>query len=319
MNSLREFFNNHRALFYAMSMAASWAWGTSLVVGMEIVQTRGAIPFIIWATANSLAIPLFGLLARKLKGFYEIVNSKAVTVFTTCVQVFCIWIQMNAIYQYLGIAGVSDLWCKVIPIIVASVFLILLFKNGLIKAIVTDNPIWYGVYGLMLILVVLAFVTNAPTHNIVTLNSTGDISWALYTAIVLFSGPIMGIPFWQYFDRCKQDGQLKAFNVAGLLFGAYTILIFVLAHFSLEGTAMIWILVACIFLVAISSINSAVVAMQRLAGYKVGFGISACAIAGWQIVIPMGVMGLWLTMGTARVYVSIICIVLALIWSHRKK
>ena len=45
--------------FYAMSLAASWAWGTSLVVGMETVQTKGLIPFLIWAIANSLAIPLF--------------------------------------------------------------------------------------------------------------------------------------------------------------------------------------------------------------------------------------------------------------------
>ena len=43
--------------FYAMSLAASWAWGTSLVVGMETVQTKGFIPFLIWAIANSLAIP----------------------------------------------------------------------------------------------------------------------------------------------------------------------------------------------------------------------------------------------------------------------
>ena len=299
-------------------MAASWAWGTSLVVGMEIVQTRGTVPFVIWATANSLAIPVFGLLARRLKNFYEVVNSKPVMVFTTCVQVFCIWIQMNAIYQYLGIAGVSDFWCKAVPIIVAGLFLIILYKDGLLKAIATDNPIWYGVYGLLVVLVILAFTLNVPTHNIVSVNSSSDIGWALYTAVVLFSGPIMGIPFWQYFDRCKADGKLEAFNWAGVFFALYTVLIYILAHFSFEHSMMIWILVACIFLVAISSINSAVVAMQKLAGYKVGFGISACAIAGWQIVIPLGVMGLWLTMGTARIYVSIICIIVALAWSYKQ-
>lgn len=51
--------NDGSAFFYAMSLAASWAWGTSLVVGMQIIQEKGIIPFLIWAVANSLALPLF--------------------------------------------------------------------------------------------------------------------------------------------------------------------------------------------------------------------------------------------------------------------
>ena len=52
---MKGLLKRNTTLFYAMSLAATWAWGTSLVVGMETVQTKGWIPFIIWAVANSLA------------------------------------------------------------------------------------------------------------------------------------------------------------------------------------------------------------------------------------------------------------------------
>ena len=55
---MKKILKKNSTLFYAMSLAASWAWGTSLVVGMETIQTKGLIPFMIWAIANSLAIPL---------------------------------------------------------------------------------------------------------------------------------------------------------------------------------------------------------------------------------------------------------------------
>lgn len=88
-----------KGFHYGMSLAANWAWGTSLIVGMELVQTKGVIPFAIWAVANSMALPLFGFLAYRIKYLERIITSKPVTAFTTIVLVFCIWIQMNAIYQ----------------------------------------------------------------------------------------------------------------------------------------------------------------------------------------------------------------------------
>lgn len=50
-----------------VSAASSWAWGTSLVVGMEIAQTKGLGAWAIWATANTAALAIFGLLAPRIK------------------------------------------------------------------------------------------------------------------------------------------------------------------------------------------------------------------------------------------------------------
>ena len=45
-----------------VSAAASWAWGTSLIVGMEIAQTKGLAAWGIWVTANAATLAVFGVL-----------------------------------------------------------------------------------------------------------------------------------------------------------------------------------------------------------------------------------------------------------------
>ena len=128
---MKEIFKKNSTLFYAMSLAASWAWGTSLVVGMETMQTKGVIPFIIWAIANSLAIPLFGFIAYRIPNLEKVVNSKIVMIFTTIVSVFCLWIQLNAIYQYLcNLSFMTEITSKIASIIIMVLMTINLLSLG---------------------------------------------------------------------------------------------------------------------------------------------------------------------------------------------
>lgn len=315
----KNFFARHMILFYAMSMAASWAWGTSLVTGMQIVQTRGLVPYIIWAVANSLSLPLFGFIAFKLPKLNDILKTKPVLLFTTAVQCFCLWIQMNAIYEILikyNIAGQTV--AKATSIGIAVLFLFALFKNGLMRNVSTDQPIWTICYIGMIAIAIIGFASGTGFQNIPMVNSNGDISWALYTCIVLFSGPLMDIQNWQLARKVYAEKRMASYYLAGVLFAIYMVLVAVLGMLQFNR-AMDIIMVLVIICVATSTINNAIVGVQEIAGRKVGFGIGALCIASWQIVIPMGVMGLWLTMGTARIYVSIVCIVVGFIWHHIEK
>ena len=47
-------FNNDPLTYYAMSIAATWAGVGSLMMGIEMAQKHGLLPFLLW----SLAIPL---------------------------------------------------------------------------------------------------------------------------------------------------------------------------------------------------------------------------------------------------------------------
>lgn len=317
MNSIKQFFKNHMLFYYAMSMAASWAWGTSLIVGMQITQERGTIPFIIWAIANSLSLPLFGAIAFRIKRLDDIIKTKPVLLFTTAVQCFCLWIQMNAIYEILTkyhIAG--DIAAKGIAIAIATFFLFGLYNNGLMRNVSTDQPIWLICYIGMVAIAIIGFASGSGFQSIPLLNSNEDIHWALYTCIVLFSGPLMDIQNWQLARKVYAEKRMKSYGLAGILFALYMVLVYVLAYLNFNR-AMDIIMVLVIICVATSTINNAIVGVQEIAGKKVGFGIAALCIVSWQIVIPMGVMGLWLTMGTARIYVSIACIAAAMIWAYK--
>lgn len=316
---IKEFFQRHIVLFYAMSMAASWAWGTSLVVGMQIAQDRGILPYVIWAVANSLSLPLFGWLAFKIKNLDRIMKTKPILLFTTAVQCFCLWIQMNAIYEILikyNIAG--DLVAKGVAIAIAVFFLFGLYKNGLMRNVSTDQPIWSACYIGMVAIAIIGFASGSGFKSLPIVNSNEDISWALYTCIVLFSGPFMDIQNWQLARKVYAEKKMNSYYLAGFLFAIYMVLVYVLAYLNFNR-AMDIIMVLVIVCVATSTINNAIVGVQEIAGRKVGFCIAGICIAAWQIVIPMGVMGLWLTMGTARIYVSIACIAAGLILHHIEK
>lgn len=310
---MKENLKKNSTFFYAMSLAASWAWGTSLVVGMETVQTKGLIPFLIWAIANSLAIPLFGFIAYRIPNLEKVVNSKIVMIFTTIVSVFCLWIQLNAIYQYLcNLSFMAQIIAKIIAISVMLIMTIALYKDGLVKSIFLDNPLWWGCYALLLVLVVIGFATNVETHTIVKYNDKSQIIWALNSCLILFSGPIMCIQNWQMAEKLKAENKMKAHYLAGALFAVYMAFVGVLANFKFTGIMNI-ILIVVVLCVALSTADAAIVGIQKIANKKWGTVISLATIASWNWVIPMGVMGLWTTMGNMRKYVAAICIVAAMI------
>ena len=308
---MKENLKKRSTFMYAMSLAASWAWGTSLVVGMQTVQSKGLIPFLIWAIANSLAIPLFGFIAYRIPNLEKVVNSKVVMIFTTIVSVFCLWIQLNAIYQYLcNLEFMTELVAKIIAMSVILIMTVALYKDGLVKSIFLDNPLWSLCYVLLLILVILGFATNVERHTIVNFTDKSQISWALNSCLILFSGPVMCIQNWQMAEKLKSENKMKAHYLAGVLFAIYMAFVGVLANFKFTGIMNV-ILILIVLCVALSTADAAIVGIQKIANKKWGTAISLLAIASWNWVIPMGVMGLWTTMGNMRKYVAAICIIVA--------
>jgi hypothetical protein len=48
-----------------VSFAATCTWAVSVLVGMALLQQQGIIPFFVWFSANTAAIPIFGFVSRK--------------------------------------------------------------------------------------------------------------------------------------------------------------------------------------------------------------------------------------------------------------
>lgn len=308
----------NKTILYAMSLAASWAWGVSLVVGMQTIQTKGIIPFSIWAIANSMALPLFGLIAFRIKRLKDVISTKLVCLINTIIMIFCLWIQMNAIYQYVcTLPHTNETFVRIITIVIALIMAVILFRDGLVKSIYTDNILWYICYGVLIILFIVACATKVECYDITLVSNEKEIRWALKSCLILFSGPIMNIQNWQMADKLNKEKKMKAHYLAGVLFAVYMIFVSMLAQFKFSGLMNIF-LVIIVLCVALSTMDSAIVAMQKIAGKKVGLGIALITIASWVFVIPMGVMDLWTTIGNARYIAAIVCIIAAYIWNFNK-
>ena len=204
----------------------------------------------------------------------------------------------------------TELVAKIIAMAVILIMTVALYKDGLVKSIFLDNPLWSLCYVLLLILVILGFATNVERHAIVNFNDKSQISWALNSCLILFSGPVMCIQNWQMAEKLKSENKMKAHYLAGVLFAIYMAFVGVLANFKFTGIMNI-ILILVVLCVALSTADAAIVGIQKIANKKWGTAISLLAIASWNWVIPMGVMGLWTTMGNMRKYVAAVCIIVA--------
>ena len=186
-----------------------------------------------------------------------------------------------------------------------------LYKDGLIKSIFIDNPLWALCYILLLILLICGLVFNVNKFNIVGLVDKKEISWALNSCIILFSGPIMCIQNWQMAEKLKEENKMKSHYIAGGLFAIYMAFVGILGYFQFNGIMNI-ILVFVVLTVALSTADAAIVGLQKIAGKKIGMIIALIAVAVWNFVSDMGVMGLWTTMGNMRKYIAAACIIIAI-------
>lgn len=309
-----------KGFHYGMSLAANWAWGTSLIVGMELVQTKGVIPFAIWAVANSMALPLFGFLAYRIKYLERIITSKPVTAFTTIVLVFCIWIQMNAIYQQ-TLVLTDNRWENYLRIGIIIFFLLLiivLHNNGVIRSIIMNNPLWFVCYILLLIVALYGVITSQNVYELSVVSNAEDIRWAVNSCFILFSGPLMSIPNWQAASIMKKENVMYQHYVAGGLFAIYMVFVGILAAFRFDGFMKAF-LCFIVMIVALTTADGAIAGMKEIGGQKIGTVLAVISVIFWPCVLPAGVMGLWTTMGNMRIFVAGVCIVTAVLYAAKKK
>jgi hypothetical protein len=125
-----------------------------------------------------------------------------------------------------------------------------------------------------------------------------------------------------YNDR-NEDGTKKvriqhAFISGGLLFGAYLTFTFLLAWTNFNPALNI-IKAFLIMLVAVSTISSFLYSIYITFGRKLGLVVNVAAIALWQLLIPMGVLGVWTLMASIRIYIVIGAILFATGWHLAEK
>ena len=295
-------YRNLSSLQMAITIAASWAWGVSIVVGMQVFKDKGIVAFAIWAAANSITLMVFGYLssmvckdAIKLADVLPEKLAKPYVLVTYLIQFFSMLVNMTAIKLACSMLGYGGYWWLAISALVfAGVFV------GGFSHVSKGNVVKFIMW---MVLLVIAIIVSGDEPVIVP-SDLGDITWALYGAMILLCAPILDQQMWQRRASFKTIGVMP-FAMASVLFGAYMTLVALTAAMGYAGFLVAFI----IFLVAGSTLASAVSAVSsfhkeiKTARISMFFAFSAAAAS---MVLSLSVLQVWVIYGSLRIPFALI-------------
>jgi len=312
LNNSKNYFEEllPRPVFLGVSMAASWAWGVSIVLTMQFLLTKGEIPFLFWALANSITIPVFGYVAYKLKNLQAQLNNIIIKYSMIIIQLFSLWVQIQAIYQISLEIGINEIGAKVLGMGAGIFFVILVLKKGLKMSMFTDQIQWIITIGAGIILMFLGLKSGTPANLPLGLEPE-HMRWAWLGSLILLSGPFVDLQQWQRARVVFKEKEYSSFLWGGIAFALYMFLCFVAFQFVVTKVMYMFILVITL-MVSTSTMDSAAVALHELKGPKFGAVVGLVAVLGWPLFTSLGVMGLWATYGIGRMYIVATMLVIAI-------
>lgn len=312
------------SLYYSMSIAATWAGVGSLIVGIQMAQDYGIIPFLLWALGNTLACIVFGIFAPTIPKLRDVFRSKPMHFIVGSMCIFQIWLNMNGIQTIFRDTPLTGTFGMVLAYAVAIFFIFLLIRFGMIRNVLTDNASWISVYAVAFVLTIAAIIYSHGNMNILPLG-LDQIPAGIEKCLLLLPGAFLYPYFFEILDYNdhNEDGTRKidvrwAFINGGLLFGAYLIFTFLLAWTNF-GPVLNIVKAFLITLVAVSTISSFLYSVYITFGRTLGIFINIATVATWQMLIPMGVLGVWTLMSSIRIFIVLGAILFALAWNFVEK
>lgn len=299
-------------LYLGTSIAISWAWGTSLILGMQIAQTKGVGAFLLWAAANCLTLVLFGQLYKRGIVTEKILDKPGIRPAMLVIQCFCLLIQMKVLYDVLLPFCSNQLVAQGITSMVGILFVLAMFRKGLSTSVFTDN--FQGALTVIALVGMLGACLYEAVPGVPLPSSDGDaMLWASWSGCILLSGIITDLQHWQ---RAKLDTHRYAFETAAGLFAFYLSLVFLLSTFQLNALAQGLLLVAVLG-VTTSTIDSIAVALHTMAGKVIGTAVGVVLCITWSLFVSVGLLSLWSYAGIFRVALAVVILSLG-IYSYRR-
>lgn len=281
-----------------ISIAASWAWGVSIVVGIQVFQGKGLTAFLIWAAANSLALVLCGYAMSKVPvsvlRLPEIIPGRLKVVYdvlTMLIQFFSLLVNIVAIKTAFGMLQIGGLWWL---LLCGTIFLAVLARG--FDVTVRNNLLFFGLWITLLVIAVLSRIGDS---FVVAVSSPRQIQWGLYGALILFCAPILDQQMWQHRAACR--GNVKPFCLASGLFGVYMALVALVAALGASTNLLVALV---ILMVAGTTLVSALSAISTFFGRFVTARVSMFgmfALAAACAIFNVTVLQWWTAYGTLRI------------------
>lgn len=291
---------NRTTFKVGMSSAASWAWGTSLIMGQQIAQQKGPEAFWIWAIANSLTLAIFLWLHNHDFIKPEIYRSKLIKAIAIVIQLFCLVVQLNFINQILNSLIDDSTLCYAITFATGAFFVLAMYTRGLKASIFTDVAQWSIALVTICIILAVGITQDVPRFEFAVTGGS-EYLWAIWSAIILIAGPMGDVQHWQ---RAEADPTKKGYYLGAFLFFIYMCLIYAMACFHFNDL-MNWILLITVLCVTTSTIDSIAVATHEMGGKKIGTAVCLFICAVWGVLADIGMVTLWSSFGVIRVVFAV--------------
>ena len=326
MISIKSKFKNNPLLYYSLSICATWAGIGSLMNGVIMTQTYGIIPSLIWVLGNTLACILFGYLAHKIPKVREVFGSKIMLWICGIMCVFQAWLSLNGIQTVFADTVLGQSSGLYIAYAEAILFIAILYRFGMIRNVLTDGFGWIIVYVLALGVTIAAMIHSAGNYHAIGWGlEAANMKTGIWKAILLLPGPFTYPYFFEILnyndknpDGTNKVNAKKAFTLGGVFFGIYMGIIFLLA-WAQFSPALNLIKAVLITIIGTSTLSSVMYSIYIAFGKKLGLAINAGLVAGWHILIPLGVMGMWTLMASVRIYFVVGAILFAFFWGYLEK
>ena len=311
-------------LFYAMSIAATWANAGSLLNGVTTAQENGIVPYLLWALGNTLACIVFGVFALKIPKLVNVFDSRIMKIIMGIMCPFQCWISMNGIQTVFSSTPIGKVGGIIIALAFAIIFIVLLYKYGILSNVLSDHISWIVVYVILFALTGVVLIISKGNYQVLQMG-TDQIGVGIKNCLLLIPGAFLYPYYYELlkYNEKNSDGVnkiniQKAFILGGFAFGFYLIFIFLMAYAKFGMVANI-IKAILVTLIAISSLSSFLYSIYLTFGKKLGTGINILTVALWQFLIPLGVMGAWTLMASIRVYIVAGAMIFAYIWYFKEK
>ena len=322
ITTIKQKFKEQPTLFYALSICATWAGIGSLMNGVTMTQTYGVIPSLIWVLGNTAACILFGAVTLRIPKVREVFGSRLMKWICGLMCVFQAWLSMNGMQSVFSDTVLGADFGMYTAYALAIIFLIILLRFGMIRNVLTDGAGWIVVYLLAVAVTVAAAIHSRGSFNVIPMVKDADsMRQGIWKAILLLPGPFTYPYFFEILnynernaDGTKRINVQAAFTLGGIFFGIYMAIIFLLAW--TQFTPLLNIVKAVLItIIGTSTLSSSMYSIYIAFGKKLGLLVNAGLIAGWSVLIPLGVMGMWTLMASVRIYFVAGGILFAICWN----
>ncbi len=296
------------------SVAASWAWGTSLIVGMEIAQQKGLTAWFIWAIANAATLAVFGELVRRGVLGRQVFDRPFIKWAAILIQIFCLIIQLNIINKVLMQLGAGEVLSYAGATAVGIIFTLWMYKHGLSTSVATDRWQWIIAMAAIVGIISIGLVSGAG-HWTYPESTSSDVLWGVWSACILLAGPIGDVQHWQ---RAEAAGKTRAYAIGAALFAGYMALVLAMSYFKFNDAMNILLLLAVLNITS-STIDSIAVALHEVSNKKIGTLIALFICVFWGVFAKFGIIELWSKAGIYRVAFAIVILSLGIYLMKRKE